>query len=156
MSLSLHPMSPERYVTWQEHVVAAYAQEKVDAGNWPAEGALERSARENAADLPQGLDTPGHDIFVGLSDGEEVGVLWLFTDPALDVSTTMIYDIEIGEPHRGKGLGRELLTAAEEWCADHSVGVLKLHVFANNTAAVSLYESAGFEATNINMAKQIR
>jgi len=149
-------MSPERYVSWNARLITEFAKEKVDSGNWPAEGALERSASENAADLPQGLDTPGHDIFVALSDGEEVGVLWLFTDPALSVPTTMIYDIEIAEAHRGKGLGRELLTAAEEWCADHSVGVLKLHVFANNTAAVSLYESAGFEATNINMAKQIR
>ena len=40
-------------------------------------------------------------------------------------------------------------------CAGHDIGVLKLHVFANNIAAVNLYESAGFEATNINMAKVI-
>jgi ribosomal protein S18 acetylase RimI-like enzyme len=53
-------------------------------------------------------------------------------------------------------LGRELLTAAEEWCADHSIGRLKLHVFGTNTTAISLYESAGFETTNINMAKIIR
>lgn len=148
-------MSPERYVSWNERLIVEYAKEKVDSGNWPAEGALERSAKENARDLPQGLDTPGHDIFVGLVDGEEVGVLWLFTDPALKTPETMIYDIEIAEQHRGKGLGRELLTAAEEWCADHSIGVLKLHVFAHNTAAVSLYESAGFETTNLNMAKRI-
>jgi len=156
MTLTLEPMSPERYASWNTRLITEFAKEKVDSGNWPAEGALERSARENAADLPRGLDTPGHDIFVALSDGEEVGVLWLFTDPALSVPETMIYDIEIGEAHRGKGLGRELLTAAEEWCADHSVGILKLHVFATNTAAVSLYESSGFVATNINMAKQIR
>jgi GNAT superfamily N-acetyltransferase len=149
-------MSPERYVSWNERLIVEFAKEKVDSGNWPSEGALERSAKENARDLPQGLDTPGHDIFVGLVDGEEVGVLWLFTDPALKTPETMIYDIEIVEQYRGKGLGRELLTAAEEWCADHSIGLLKLHVFAKNTTAVSLYESAGFEATNINMAKRIR
>ncbi len=149
-------MSPERFVSWNERLIVEFAKEKVDSGNWPAEGALERSAEENARDLPKGLQTPGHDIFVGLVDGEEVGVLWLYTDPALKAPETMIYDIEIAEQHRGKGLGRELLTAAEEWCADHSIGLLKLHVFAKNAAAVSLYESAGFEATNINMAKIIR
>ncbi|GAA3510530.1 GNAT family N-acetyltransferase [Aeromicrobium panaciterrae] len=156
MPVTLQPMTAERYVSWNERLIVEFAKEKVDSGNWPAEGALERSARENAADLPRGLETPGHDIFVGLVDGEEVGVLWLFTDPAHQVPETMIYDIEIAEEHRGKGLGRELLTAAEEWCADHSIGLLKLHVFAHNTTAVSLYESAGFEATNINMAKVIR
>ena len=149
-------MSAERYVSWNARLVSEFAKEKVDSGNWPAEGALERSAKENARDLPQGLDSPGHDIFVGLVDDQEVGVLWLFTDPALKTPETMIYDIEIAEEQRGKGLGRELLTAAEEWCADHSIGLLKLHVFAHNTTAVSLYESAGFEATNINMAKVIR
>lgn len=149
-------MSPERYVSWNARLIEEFAREKVDSGNWPAEGALDRSAKENARDLPQGLDTPGHDIFVGLVDGVEVGVLWLFTNPALKTPETMIYDIEITEQHRGKGLGRELLTAAEEWCADHSIGLLKLHVFGKNTTAISLYESAGFEATNINMAKIIR
>ncbi len=148
-------MSPERFISWNKRLIVEFATEKVDSGNWPAEGALERSARENARDLPQGLDTPGHDIFVGLVDGVEVGVLWLFTDPALKTPETMIYDIEVDETRRGEGLGRELLSAAEEWCADHSIGLLKLHVFAHNSTAVSLYESAGFEATNINMAKQI-
>lgn len=156
MPVILQPMTQGRYVSWNERLIVEYAKEKVDSGNWPAEGALERSAKENAEDLPQGLDTPGHDIFVGLVDGEEVGVLWLFTDPALTTPETMIYDIEIAEEHRGKGLGRELLTAAEEWCADHSIGLLKLHVFGNNTTAISLYESAGFETTNRNMAKIIR
>lgn len=149
-------MTAERYVSWNERLIVEYAKEKVDSGNWPAEGALERSAKENQRDLPQGLDTPGHDIFVGLVDGEEVGVLWLFTDPQLKVSETMIYDIEIAEEHRGKGLGRELLTAAEEWCADHSIGLLKLHVFGHNTTAISLYESAGFKPTNTNMMKTLQ
>ncbi len=148
-------MSAERYVSWSERLIIEFAKEKVDSGNWPADGALERSAEETMQNLPQGRATPGHDIFVGMLDGKEVGVLWLFTDPALTTPETMIYDIEVAEAHRGKGLGRELLTAAEAWCADHSIGVLKLHVFAKNTTAVSLYESAGFEATNINMSKQI-
>ena len=156
VSLTLQPMSAERFVTWNEHLVHSYAQDKVDAGNWPAEGAVERSAKENAELLPQGVDTPGHDIFVGTVDGLEVGVLWLFSEAALPAPEAFIYDLEINAEHRGRGLGRELLTAAEQWCADHNVAVLRLHVFGTNTTAISLYESAGFETTNLNMAKQIR
>lgn len=156
MSLTLEPMTPERFVSWNEHQITAFAQDKIDAGNWPEDGALERSARENAVLLPQGLDTPGHDLFVGTVDGREVGTLWLFTDPALTPPETFIYDIEVDPSRRGEGLGRELLEAAEGWCADHSIGVLRLHVFGFNDVAISLYESAGFETTNINMAKQIR
>jgi ribosomal protein S18 acetylase RimI-like enzyme len=156
MSLILERMTSERFVTWNEHLVASYAREKVDAGNWPEEGAVERSAKENAEQLPQGVATPGHDLFVAFVDGEEVGFLWLFTDPALSTPETFIYDIEVLESRRGEGLGRALLEAAEAWCADHSIGMLKLHVFGSNETAISLYESAGFETTNRNMSKQIR
>ena len=156
MTLTLEPMSAERFILWNEHLVASFAQDKIDAGNWPEEGALERSARENAELLPQGVATPGHDLFVALVDGEEVGFLWLFTDVAATVPETFIYDIEIVEGRRGEGLGRALLEAAEGWCADHSVATLRLHVFGHNKTAISLYESSGFATTNITMVKQIR
>lgn len=149
-------MSADRFIVWSEHLVASFAREKVEAGNWPEEGSVERAARENAELLPQGVATPGHDLFVALVDGEAVGVLWLFTDPGTATSETFIYDIEVVEGRRGEGLGRLLLEAAERWCADHSIGILKLHVFGFNETAISLYESSGFEITNINMAKQIR
>lgn len=156
MSLLLTPMTAERFRSWNEHQIAAFAQDKVDAGNWPEEGALERSAEEIARLLPRGTETPGHWVFEAHVDGREVGTLWLFTDPASDPPEAFIYDIEISPDERGSGFGRELLEAAEGWCADHSIGVLRLHVFGFNEVAISLYESAGFETTNINMAKQIR
>lgn len=156
MTVTLEPMTPERYVSWNEQLITSFAEEKVRSGNWPAEGALERSAAENAKDLPQGLETVGHDIFIGVVDGQEIGCLWLFTNPALSVPETYIYDIEVVESQRGNGYGRGLLEAAEAWCADHSIGLLRLHVFGFNTTAISLYQSAGFETTNLNMAKHIR
>ncbi len=155
VTVELEPMSPERFVSWNVELIASYAEEKVKAGNWPAEGALERSAAENAKELPDGLDTKGHDIFVGTVDGEEIGFLWLFTNPALAVPETFIFDIEVSAEHRGKGYGRGLLEAAERWCVEHGVTMLRLHVFGFNTTAINLYQSAGFETTNVNMAKRI-
>ncbi|MEJ7633234.1 GNAT family N-acetyltransferase [Aeromicrobium sp.] len=156
MTVTLEPMTAERFVSWREHHVAAYAEEKVASGNWPAEGAAERAAKENAELLPQGVETPAHDLFIGVVDGREIGFLWLFTDPAPAAPEISIYDIEVVEGQRGKGYGRGLLEAAEGWCADHSIAVLKLHVFGFNTTAISLYESSGFETTNVAMAKRIR
>ncbi|MCW2769538.1 MAG: family N-acetyltransferase [Aeromicrobium sp.] len=152
----LVPMSAERFGPWSAQLVVSYAREKVDSGSWLEDGAIERSRREQADLLPDGVDTPGHDLFVGTVDGQAVGVLWLFTDPDLTVPETYIYDIEVWPPHRGRGLGRELLEAAEGWCADHSIGVLRLHVFANNETAIGLYESSGFETTSLTMGKTIR
>jgi GNAT superfamily N-acetyltransferase len=101
------------------------------------------------------MHTPGHDLFVGTVDGEVVGNLWLFTDPNQSVPHTFIYDIEILESHRGRGLGRALLEAAEVWCAERGVSSVRLNVFAPNTTARALYESAGYAPTSMHMMKRI-
>ncbi|MCW2824386.1 MAG: family N-acetyltransferase [Aeromicrobium sp.] len=152
----LEPMTAERFGPWNDQLVLSYAREKVESGSWLEDGAVARSCREQAELLPDGVDTDGHDLFVGTVDGVEVGVLWLFTDPDLTVPETYIYDIEVRADHRGRGLGRELLEAAEGWCADHSIGVLRLHVFAHNETAIGLYETSGFGTTSHTMAKTIR
>lgn len=155
MTLTLEPMSAERFVSWTDQQIRDYAKDKVDAGIWAEEDALASSAAEQEELLSDGLETAGHDIFVAQLDGEEVGNLWLFTNPATQVRETFIYNIEVDEPHQGKGLGRALLTAAEQWCAERGVTALRLNVFSFNTKAISLYESAGFAPTNMNMMKRI-
>ena len=148
-------MPVEYFAAWNERLVAEYAREKVEAGLWTEEHALDLSKAEQVAVLPDGMATPGHDLFVGVVDGEVVGHLWLFTDPTQPVRDTFIYDIEINESHRGRGLGRALLEAAESWCAEHGSSSVRLNVFAPNIAARALYESAGYAPTSTHMMKRI-
>ena len=148
-------MSADYFVAWNERLVVEYANEKVEAGVWTEEHALDLSKAEQAESLPEGMQTAGHDLFVGVVDGEIVGNLWLFTDPKLPVQSTYIYDIEITEAHRGKGLGRQLLAAAEAWCGEHGSTSVRLNVFAPNKTARALYESAGYELTSMHMMKRI-
>src|SRR5215213_2817924 len=42
----LEPMDERTYGSWRARTVRLYAEEKVGAGNWPAEGAEERSEQE--------------------------------------------------------------------------------------------------------------
>jgi ribosomal protein S18 acetylase RimI-like enzyme len=148
-------MSPERYASWVDHAITGFAADKVSAGNWPVEGSIQRATDEFHSLLPEGMATAGHDVLAGIADGEEVGILWLFTDPALTPRESYIYDIEVAAEQRGKGYGRGLLEAGERWCAEQQVTILKLHVFGFNTSAINLYESSGFEVTNLDMAKRI-
>jgi GNAT superfamily N-acetyltransferase len=148
-------MSVDYFATWNEQLVVSYAHEKVEAGLWDEEYALELSRAEQAETLPDGMQTPGHDLLVGVVDGETVGNLWLFTDPRQPVRNTFIYDIEIIEPCRGRGLGRALLEAAESWCAAHGSTSVRLNVFAPNITARALYESAGYAPTSTHMMKRI-
>ncbi|MEV7395969.1 GNAT family N-acetyltransferase [Aeromicrobium sp. NPDC092404] len=155
MSLTLQPMTDEYFATWNERLVVEYAREKVEAGVWTEEHALQLSRKEQAETLPDGRRTTGHELFVGVVDDDVVGNLWLFTDPELPVPSTYIYDIEILESHRGKGLGRALLGAAEAWSAEHGSASVRLNVFAPNTTARALYESAGYQLTSMHMMKRI-
>ena len=155
LSLTLRPMSAAYFAGWNERLIVEYAREKVQAGVWTEEHALGLSKAEQKASLPDGMQTPGHDLFVGTIDREIVGNLWLFTDPGKPVRDTFIYDIEINEANRGRGLGRALLEAAESWCVEHGIAMLRLNVFSFNTTAIQLYESAGFTPTNMNMMKRI-
>jgi GNAT superfamily N-acetyltransferase len=148
-------MTEDYFAEWNERLIVEYAREKVEAGLWTEEHSLELSRAEQAETLSDGMQTPGHDLFVGVVDDEVVGNLWLYTAPGQPVRTTFIYDIEVLEPHRGRGLGRALLEAAETWCAEHGSSSVRLNVFAPNTTARALYESAGYVPTSTHMMKPI-
>ena len=66
-----------------------------------------------------------------------------------------IYDIEVNPEHRGKGYGRALLLVAEQEAARHGSTAIGLNVFGTNTVARSLYESAGYRITALNMRKEL-
>ncbi len=155
MDVTLEPMTADRFVQWREQEITEFAKDKVKAGVWPEDKAMEASAAEIASLLPDGPDTAGHDLFVAIADGTEVGQLWLFTDPEALAPETFIYEIAIDEEHQGKGLGRSLLAAAESRCAERGVKVVRLNVFAFNMTAISLYESSGYTVTDLRMMKRI-
>lgn len=69
--------------------------------------------------------------------------------------SAFVYDVEVDAAARGKGYGRGLMLAAEPYARDRGAGVLKLHVFGSNTVARGLYESLGYETTNVSMAKPL-
>lgn len=156
--LTVRPMTPAEFVLWQEELSQAYADEQVAAGNWPAEGALERSRRENAESLPQGLNTPDMLVLNGvLADGTVIGRVWVaLRHPRGVPDCAFLNDIEVVPEHRGQGLGRALLEAAERAVVAHGVGALALNVFGQNTTAQALYDSAGYQVTSRQMRKPLR
>ena len=59
-------------------------------------------------------------------------------------------DLVVTKPHRGQGIGGELLAAAKRWARNRRLEYLELNVLAQNTDAVRLYESQDFvEATKV-------
>jgi N-acetylglutamate synthase len=74
-------------------------------------------------------------------DGGAVG----FGVAAIDRGWTELGSVVIDEKHRGKGLGRALLTSLLGWAADQTVDRAFLQVDVANATALALYRSLGFE-----------
>lgn len=149
-------MTPAEFEPYLARLAVEYGAEQATSGRWRPDEATTRAAAEMREELPQGLATPGHLIYVAVDAEGEVGVLWLgLSNPRGIPDLAWINDIEVREERRGRGLGRALLAEAERVAREHGVGWLGLNVFGTSTAARALYESAGYETTTVQMRKRL-
>ncbi|HET6819545.1 MAG TPA: GNAT family N-acetyltransferase [Candidatus Limnocylindria bacterium] len=154
-AVSLRNMRPEEFPAFVAHAKEEYAREIASMGGESEEFARRKSEEDHAAILPQGLDTPGHFIFVVESGGERVGVLWLAEREHGSEKQCYIYDVEIDEAHRGKGFGREAMQLAEGEARSRGLDRIALNVFGGNDVARNLYRSLGYVETSVQMAKDL-
>ncbi|MFD5537376.1 GNAT family N-acetyltransferase [Streptomyces sp. NPDC127079] len=138
------------YEEWFAHASAAYARVWHERGVPEAE-AWERSRRDHARLLPQGLATEGVRLSVLEHEGTRVGVLWL----ALRAEDAWVYRVETEAAHRGQGHGRTLMLLAEAQAVAAGRKALALNVFAGNTPAERLYESLGYATVSYSFYKDL-
>jgi ribosomal protein S18 acetylase RimI-like enzyme len=70
-------------------------------------------------------------------------------------STWFVFYVEIDEAHRGRGLGRAAMQAAEDWTKEHDGTRVALNVFGPNVVARSLYDSLGYQVMATAMFKDL-
>ena len=138
------PMTAERFRRFAEHSEASYAEDLVAAGRYTPDEAVIESRRQMRLELPEGIDTPGQELFTASVDGAEVGVLWLGLRRRDGRPHAFILDIEVAQDQRRRGYGRELMHAAEREARRMGAESIGLHVFGFNTGAIDLYESLGY------------
>jgi len=153
-SVELRPMTADEYSAWVPTAIAEYAAHHASAGSRPADASLAMAEQEFAELLPQGLATEQHHLLVAESDGVRVGLLWLRI-PAPPGEPAFVFDVEVEEAKRGRGYGRAIMLEAESYAREHGASALRLHVFGSNIVARSLYESLGYETTNLHMSKSL-
>jgi ribosomal protein S18 acetylase RimI-like enzyme len=56
-----------------------------------------------------------------------------------------VYYLGVDPDHRRKGLGRELMLAAEQWLAKRSAPKIQLMVRDDNAPAIGFYKALGYE-----------
>ncbi|MET8922302.1 GNAT family N-acetyltransferase [Streptomyces sp. NPDC003509] len=148
-------MTQREFDAWAAVSVGTYARSWVERGV-PQEQARRKSETDHAANLPDGLATPGMYFHVLVHDGAVVGHVWVARrEEPEGQDLGYVFDVEVREEHRGRGYGRALMHLAEDVTLDAGLGLLGLHVFASNTPALRLYESLGYEVTQYNLAKAL-
>jgi ribosomal protein S18 acetylase RimI-like enzyme len=154
-AVSLRRPTAEEYEAWLIASGEEYVNDIVASGAMSREAAEEKNRLEATDLLPQGLDTPGHLIWMVEAGGETVGWLWLGLEKPRDPQDGVgfIYDIQIHEQFRGRGYGRLAMHCAEEEARNRGLRELALNVFGQNGVARSLYASSGYREVSVQMRK---
>lgn len=150
------PLREDEYDAWRAHSLEEYASDMVRSGMSEQE-AREQAAHDVGQLLVDGLRTPGHRILV-LEDevtGERVGTLWFAEQERSGRKSVYLYEIEIDERQRGRGLGREAMLLIERMATDLGAEHVDLAVFGGNDRALALYESLGYGVTVRLMRKRL-
>lgn len=139
--------------TWLERTRGPYIDERVAAGDTVAE-ATANAEQSMERTFPGGKPARGQLSGWVSYEGARVGELWVgpYGD---DPSRWWVWNIEIDEPHRGKGLGRKTMLLAEELARSHGATTIGLNVFAHNQVARGLYTSLGYDETSVQMRKAL-
>ncbi len=104
-SVRLEPIREPEYEAWLAQSMVEYAEEKVQAGNYHPNEALQRAEQEYRELLPQGPATPGQHLFsiVDAITGDKVGVIWFAERPRGPRLEAFIFDLMVLEPFRRRG-----------------------------------------------------
>ncbi|MGB3765844.1 MAG: N-acetyltransferase [Phormidesmis sp.] len=94
---------------------------------------------DSRAALPAGLP--------GTTRREPVGCLWLGEgiDQRSGIRQAYVFLLYVAVEHRRQGLGKALMTYAQQWATQMGYAQIGLQVFEDNAAALSLYEQMGYE-----------
>lgn len=153
--IQLVAMTEQDFQDFYEYLIRDYAEDKVKAGNYQQEEALQRSREDIGEELPDGLASKDQYLYSIVEDesAQKVGVLWITVQRAKQM--VFVQDIEIDEAFRRRGYAEQAFLRLEEKVKELGMAKIGLHVFGFNHAAQALYKKLGFEITNIHMEKTL-
>lgn len=102
------------------------------------------------------VGSPGHALFVADRGDRVVGFVALSTRTHFTGAVdAYIGELVVDQEVERQGVGKLLVSVAEEWARSNGFETLTLDTGARNTAARALYESAGFADEDIRLTKRL-
>jgi ribosomal protein S18 acetylase RimI-like enzyme len=116
---------------------------------WQACG-LTRPWNDPASDIALARRGPNSAVLIGRDNGAVVATAMV----GHDGHRGWVYYVATNPDHRGKGFGRAIMAAAEDWLRAADIAKLQLLVRRENAKAGAFYQSIGYaEAQTVVFAK---
>jgi ribosomal protein S18 acetylase RimI-like enzyme len=105
------------------------------------------------------LDAPDAAIFVADDGSNVIGYAYAAVESydymVLRGPAGVLHDLIVDPEHRGRGVGRQLLTAALAYLRSRGLSQVVLSAAERNEAAQRLFASMGFRRTMIEMTREL-
>jgi ribosomal protein S18 acetylase RimI-like enzyme len=152
MPVFLREVRDDEFPVWLETGRRSYVRDLVHNAGMTLSEAEEKATRDHSAVFPEGRPTADQHLFVIEDEGgSPIGRLFF----ALRPTGVWLYEIELDEAARGRGLGREAMLEFETRARDLGAEKLGLNVFGGNEVARSLYRSLGYVEESVQMGKRL-
>ncbi|MCC6496284.1 MAG: GNAT family acetyltransferase [Propionibacteriaceae bacterium] len=106
---------------------------------WAGTG-LTRPWNDAAGDFRRAVAGPASVVLGIRDDGELVGTAMV----GHDGHRGWVYYLAVADSARGRGLGRELMAAAEAWLVERDLPKIQFMVRTDNTSVLDFYEHLGY------------
>jgi ribosomal protein S18 acetylase RimI-like enzyme len=148
-------MTEAEFVRYSETSVEDYAHSIARNFVRPIEETRIEARQQVKNLLKQGVHTKGHHMFAVIDKytGDEVGSVWVYVDDGK--KQAFLYDITITTHHRRKGYGCAVMESLEQVAKRMNATSIALHVFADNSATIRLYQKQGYRTASFNMHKEL-
>jgi ribosomal protein S18 acetylase RimI-like enzyme len=147
-------MSEGEYQRVRESIFEDYARETASVRSVSIEEGRIEATRQFDVLLPDGIASKGHYFWrIIAENGDDVGDLWVLVES--DKGRAFIYFVGIDEQHRGHSYSKAAMQTLETTVKPLGANHIDLNVFGDNTVAIRLYESLGYQPTAMNMRKEI-
>ena len=150
--LTVEPLPAAAFPQWRHDAIDGFARQS--AASLRTDETAQRRQAEHIFDtmLPNGVDSPGHEILRLCHHGTVVAELWLRVEYDDHV---FILNVASRPRFRGRGYGRAAMRLAEARAAQLGRTTVRLNVFANNTVAYNLYQDLGYRVTDEHRVKEL-